>query len=224
MKNFKLGDRVTAIKKHECRDNFIGKKGTIITLEKDFITVEFDSDIKGNNGVRGNGKEGHCWNFWGEEGCSCLKKDNGKKIVITSDDDSIIKACLYEGKKNIASGIAKCHPKDEFDFLIGAELALQRLKESEKAVEPGDIVKIVNSELCFSSYLEWIKKNAPDFLGFFCYNIEPEELYPDLKKVKFTVLTRAQHEYAEQDWLLLIQDKFGRCFIINEKGVETIED
>lgn len=40
-------------------------------------------------------------------------------------------AILKEGKKEIKRAEAKCSPEDEFDFLTGAEIALERLKQKK---------------------------------------------------------------------------------------------
>ena len=52
------------------------------------------------------------------------------KIVITSDGKTTT-AKLYDGKKFIKEATAKCSPEDEFDFKIGAELAVERLFTDE---------------------------------------------------------------------------------------------
>lgn len=57
------------------------------------------------------------------------------KIVITTDGKTTL-ARLYDGKKIIKTAEAKCHPEDEFDFAIGANLAFERLMGFEPYAEP----------------------------------------------------------------------------------------
>lgn len=71
------------------------------------------------------------------------------KIVITTDGKTTL-ARLYEGKRVVKRAEAKCSPSDAFDFMTGAQLALERLgampAEPERAAPTfaeGDIVKVV---------------------------------------------------------------------------------
>lgn len=56
-----------------------------------------------------------------------------KKIVITTDGTTTT-AKLYEGKKFVKSAEAKCSHDDEFDFNLGATIALSRLTGLEHKV------------------------------------------------------------------------------------------
>lgn len=58
-----------------------------------------------------------------------------QKIVITTDGKTA-SAKLYEDNKFVKEGIAKCDPRDEFDFMVGAKLAVERLHEPEKQTIP----------------------------------------------------------------------------------------
>lgn len=49
-----------------------------------------------------------------------------KCVVIDVDGNKVVARC---GDKK---GIARCHPDDDFDFYVGAKLALERLEETEK--------------------------------------------------------------------------------------------
>ncbi|MGN0005311.1 MAG: hypothetical protein ACI37Z_05015 [Candidatus Gastranaerophilaceae bacterium] len=60
--NFKLGDRVIAIKAYMNKKEIIGQQGTVIYIGGMSLTVEFDDDIYGHDGG-GIGKYGHCWYF-----------------------------------------------------------------------------------------------------------------------------------------------------------------
>lgn len=52
-----------------------------------------------------------------------------KRVVIDVDGNKVVAYC--DGK----TGIARCHPDDDFDFYTGAKLALERLEEAEKPYE-----------------------------------------------------------------------------------------
>lgn len=49
-----------------------------------------------------------------------------KRVVIDTHENCVIAHC---GDKK---GVARCHPDDDFDFFVGAKLALDRLEEAEK--------------------------------------------------------------------------------------------
>lgn len=71
------------------------------------------------------------------------KKNNGygvttdEKIVITHDGKTTT-AKLFDGKKVMKTAKAKCNPSDEFDFNVGASIALARLTgQTENTIEEG---------------------------------------------------------------------------------------
>lgn len=49
-----------------------------------------------------------------------------KCVVIDVDGNKVVARC---GDKE---GVARCHPDDDFDFYIGAKIALERLEDAEK--------------------------------------------------------------------------------------------
>mgnify|MGYP006916043099 CR=1 FL=1 len=55
-------------------------------------------------------------------------KSHKETIVIYRDGNSVIAKDKVTGKK----AVAKCHPDDEFDFMTGAKLALERLSQPEE--------------------------------------------------------------------------------------------
>lgn len=87
-----------------------------------------------------------CFPVWMlfEDGSICWNEEKPKsfnpirlKDFLESENQSI--TIYQKGRKVIAkdnatgkTAIAKCHPEDEFDFFIGAKLAIDRLVESEK--------------------------------------------------------------------------------------------
>lgn len=61
-------------------------------------------------------------------------KDKNSKFIICVDDNKVI-AKLIDGKRTVATGIAKCSPSDTFNFLVGAQLAMQRCI-AKQSIEP----------------------------------------------------------------------------------------
>ena len=71
------------------------------------------------------------------------------KIIITTDGKTTT-AKMYNGKKLVKSAKTDCHPDDEFIFIIGASIALERLTgqlESNLEVEfyTGKVVCVANT-------------------------------------------------------------------------------
>lgn len=76
-----------------------------------------------------------CWSGEKPEGFNLIRL----KEFLGSENNSV--TIYQKGRKVIAednatgkTAIAKCHPEDEFDFSVGAKLAIDRLVESEKFV------------------------------------------------------------------------------------------
>lgn len=59
-------------------------------------------------------------------------------IVIYHKGNEVIALNKIDGSK----AVAKCHPDDDFDFMVGAKLAFQRLV-GEEAVEPDNNLSVV---------------------------------------------------------------------------------
>ena len=138
MSKFKVGDRVRAnqrsngqytitnernkwegiVTEVRSSDFFVARCGDDIhfTLRDEYFDlVDTDSENKSANGCE-------------------------QKIIITSDGKTTT-AKLIEGKNTIKKATAKCSPDDIFDFIVGAELAFQRLVANlAKPVDKSDEV------------------------------------------------------------------------------------
>ena len=121
MSKFKVGDRVIA-KKNPCyRITTDGWIGTVIRVKSNGLI-----------NVKGKGLLDLDSVFCDlEEKYFDLVPES--KIVITTDGTKTVTAKLYEGEKVIKTAEAKCSPKDEFDFGIGAALTVERLLGNPKA-------------------------------------------------------------------------------------------
>lgn len=123
---YKVGDRVriTTDKSKSIRwnkrgkmDKWLGKVMTIRYVDENYYSMEEDyNEYSGG------------W-FWYEDMIDGLADE--RKIVITTDGKNTT-AKLYDGKKFIKTATAKCSPEDEFDFKIGAELAVERLFDTNE--------------------------------------------------------------------------------------------
>lgn len=155
---FEVGDRVKVIDSYKYRD-IIGKTGTIKLVDKLFGTsvdklfdkyiygIEFDEYINGHD-LFGRGRSGHCKWCAGD----FLEQAYNYKTIITTDGKTTT-AKMYDGKKLVNSAKAVCSPEDEFDFNIGASIALERLTgqietiPEEEHFYNGKVVCVKNKDL-----------------------------------------------------------------------------
>ena len=74
----------------------------------------------------------------------------GKERIFIIQDGKTVTAMLFNGKKKIREGKAKCHPDDPFDFVTGAKLALERLaggEEKKPEYKAGDFVMVTGGSV-----------------------------------------------------------------------------
>lgn len=79
---------------------------------------------------------------------SCIKAPERKKIIILAVGNEVCANLIYSDKSfTVAS--AKCNPSDNFDILVGAQLALQRLakKLGSKLVLPTEALDAIDIEV-----------------------------------------------------------------------------
>ena len=127
MAEFKIGDRVKAVKPWDGNYSIVDKIGTIVAISDIFradLGVEFDDTIGfGGHTCYGKGKDGHCW--W----CPYYILEHApvnEKIVIKCDGKTTT-ATKYDGKNVVETAVAKCSPDDTFVFKTGAKIAFDLL-------------------------------------------------------------------------------------------------
>jgi hypothetical protein len=146
---YKVGDKVRIVSKWpedgiQNSDGLMDKwLGKTMTIKAEILGGYFMKEDQRDRPVLGG------W-LWSDDLIEGLAQECKQKIVITSDGVETL-ARLYDGKRVVARGVAKCSPEDTFDFMTGAKLATERLTaekpEPEKKVEykPGDWVRIVGN-------------------------------------------------------------------------------
>ena len=116
---FKIGDRVKITK----RGHGYGKVGIIKFIDKcGYYAIEVD-DYLGSHNCSGHCKNGHGW--WASDESIKLVDDKTENIIIYRNNNEVVALDKSSGEK----GIAKCSPDDEFDFMTGAKIALERLTD-----------------------------------------------------------------------------------------------
>lgn len=122
MSKFKVGDQVVGNAKAKSYSiTKPGWKGTVVSVDGAFMNVV-------GPGAHTNA------GFAVRQDCFDLVRPN-QKIVVTTDGVTTT-ARLFSGKELVNSATAKCAPADEFDFKIGAGVAVSRLLNTEEEAEP----------------------------------------------------------------------------------------
>lgn len=123
MSKFKVGDKVRILDGSKI-NNYFGnwadgmKKhvGEICTIQNVYKSDELTGYYMKEIGY-----------MWDERGLERIEdKPKNQKIVITHDG-KMTTAKFYDGKKVVKTATARCCSSDEFDFNIGAAIALERL-------------------------------------------------------------------------------------------------
>lgn len=132
-----------------------------------------------------------------------------------------------------SSAQAKCDPEDEFSLSMGVALAMDRLNKElgKDKIEVGDKVKIVNSGLSYTSYIDWIKKNINDVGLAACFAYGQ---IPDKDDTVYVVKAIAPWDtrYDVDKKLAYVQEYFvysdGKisddeaCYLIEVDGLEKV--
>jgi hypothetical protein len=64
--------------------------------------------------------------YWTDEMFEEVNEEMNKHVTIDVGGNKVIARC------NGKTGVARCHPDDDFDFYTGAKIALERLEDAEK--------------------------------------------------------------------------------------------
>jgi len=129
---------------------------------------------------------------------------------------------LYHSQDYISEGNeAKCKPK----FQVGDRVrCIKRDYEKDaKEINVGDRVKVTNPGRAYSSYTEWVTKNAPEFAVYYVYAVYYADIYKKLGTSTFTVVAKAPHTDFADRTLYLIQDELAHCFLVGEEGIEKCD-
>lgn len=86
-------------------------------------------------------------------------------------------------------------------------------------------VKVIDTGCAYSSYTEWVTKNAPEFAVYYMYCAS--YFYPSIREritaSTFTVVAKAPHSDFADRMLYLVQDEFARCFLLGEEGLKKCD-
>ena len=141
------------------------------------------------------------------------------KIVITTDGKTTL-ARLYNGKEVIKSAEAKLSKNDEFDFMVGAKLAFERLAGDSKSndkIKVGNSVVIIDRDEVYRHYIDWVEKNISSRIDRYLFD---HDKFPDTTHT-FKVVKIAPHIKNPTCSLAYIYDTTTqRCYLYGIEGLK----
>lgn len=155
----------------------------------------------------------------------CIKKDIVNELgVIRETGDSNV---LVEFDNNIGghSGNGKGKDNHCWWFMNSSEYLELVDNKDDKEINVGDRVKVIDTGCAYSSYTEWVTKNAPEFAVYYmyCASYFSPSIRERITASTFTVVAKAPHSDFADRMLYLIQDEFARCFLLGEEGLKKCD-
>ena len=164
----------------------------------------------------------------------CVKKDyeiGGINIVnelgVIREAETGASSVLVEFDNNIGghSGGGKGKDNHCWWFINSSEYLELVDNKDDKEINVGDRVKVIDTGCAYSSYTEWVTKNAPEFAVYYMYCAS--YFYPSIREritaSTFTVVAKAPHSDFADRMLYLVQDEFARCFLLGEEGLKKCD-
>lgn len=135
-KNYKVGDRVCCIEKHDGNSHIIGQVGTVRAFVPAFheLAIEFDNDVHGHTlSPAYNCSQGRGWSIPSEKLVPAyLSACKDTKIIIYTKGNKTL-AKVIVGKRTVETECAVCSHEDVFSIFTGAQIALARLAYKNNA-------------------------------------------------------------------------------------------
>lgn len=161
-----------------------------------------------------------------------IKKDYEIRNVNIVNELGVIRetggsSVLVEFDNNIGGHSGNGKGKDNhFWWVMNSSEYLELVdNKDDKEINVGDRVKVIDTGCAYSSYTEWVTKNAPEFAVYYMYctpYFDPS-IHERITASTFTVVAKAPHSDFTDKTLYLIQDEFARCFLFGEEGIEKCD-
>lgn len=128
-KQFKIGERV----KSTCRiDRCYGMNGTVVVAMGAYYGVKWDGFKLGHDcDGKLKGKDAHSGWFVNAEDLESI--DSKEKLIIYITDNKVVCQQIHpDGTKGFKT-FANCAPTDNFNMIVGAQIALMRMAKVNEA-------------------------------------------------------------------------------------------
>lgn len=164
----------------------------------------------------------------------CIKEDCEIRSINIVNELGVIReaetgasSVLVEFDNNIGGHSGGGKGKDNHCWWVMNSSEYLELVDNKdaKEINVGDRVKVIDTGCAYSSYTEWVTKNAPEFAVYYMYCAS--YFYPSIREritaSTFTVVAKAPHSDFADRMLYLIQDEFARCFLLGEEGLKKCD-
>lgn len=207
---FKLGDKVRILdgsKIDHYTGSWSGKMGRYVG---DIVTIRSINTGWDDGRVSYHMKErDYCWD---ERGLELVKFT--PIVHIWCEDNKVYAKDVLSSK----TAFARCSPEDDFDFLTGAKLALERLEKLNQPLAVGDEVRVINTGEIYANNWRWVCEHIKDggLKTRFAYG---EDLgYPNVRRLDNKFIIRAIAD--NKAYIELVTPGFGACHVIGLAGLE----
>lgn len=164
----------------------------------------------------------------------CIKEDCEIRSINIVNELGVIReaetgasSVLVEFDNNIGGHSGGGKGKDNHCWWVMNSSEYLELVDNKdaKEINVGDRVKVLDTGCAYSSYTEWVTKNAPEFAVYYMYCAS--YFYPSIREritaSTFTVVAKAPHSDFADRMLYLVQDEFARCFLLGEEGLKKCD-
>lgn len=164
----------------------------------------------------------------------CIKEDCEIRSINIVNELGVIReaetgasSVLVEFDNNIGGHSGGGKGKDNHCWWVMNSSEYLELVDNKdaKEINVGDRVKVIDTGCAYSSYTEWVTKNAPEFAVYYMYCAS--YFYPSIREritaSTFTVVAKAPHSDFADRMLYLVQDEFARCFLLGEEGLKKCD-
>lgn len=130
---FKVGDKVKVVKSIGDSAVVLNKIGTVRCVRDDSLGIAFD-DFKSGHNCHGilQGKDSHSGWFVYKAVVEKLTHKKEKLIIYVQDNKVVCQQIRPDGTKGFKT-FANCAPTDNFNMIVGAQIALMRMAKVNEA-------------------------------------------------------------------------------------------
>lgn len=147
-------------------------------------------------------------------------EDLRKEVFVAYRDGQEVVGLHKINGETVKKTVAKCHPDDEFDFMVGAKLAMERMKEENQkpdhGLRIGDKVEVVDDGKGYTTYYEWFKAYNEIELGLRYTYASP------VTKGEVGVVKAIHPHIRFGDMVVAIENRGGVVYLVAEEGLRRV--
>ena len=158
-----------------------------------------------------------CWHF---SPAAFTKVEPEKEVFVAYRNGQEVVGLHKINNEIVKKTVAKCHPDDTFDFMVGAKLAMERMKEENQkpdhGLRIGDKVEVVDDGKEYTTYYEWFKAYNEIELGLRYTYASP------VTKGEVGVVKAIHPHKRFGDMVVAIENRGGVVYLVAEEGLRRV--